>query len=114
MRNTTHNLRESAPASSVLARSQDAELVALGVGQYLPGDVRVAPLSDLDVGSAERQGALDLRSLIVGVQVEMHPVLARLDVGGLAEQHGDAALVGFLDRDLIVGVVNDLVTEHLA
>src|SRR3546814_3059875 len=88
----------------LLLGAQDAELVALRIGQHHPprtGTVLSALVVDL--GRAERQDSLDL--LVAGdgswPQVEVEPVLHRLGIGHLDEQ--DPVLtVRTLDHALLV------------
>src|SRR5262245_16006954 len=92
----------SSPNAGPLARSQHAELVAVGIGQDDPADVALA---DVDPLRPERDETFDLGLLItVGGwgEVEVPPVLAGLRRdGGTAPRHLRAALRR-LDRGLLV------------
>lgn len=71
----------SAPVSTCgrRARLQDAELVALGVGQYDPADV--GTLADVNAPRAEPDDTLNLRIAIVRIEVNMQPILQCLFFG---------------------------------
>jgi len=65
------------------SRCQDAELVALGIGEYDPG---LLALSDVPKHRALCQQAVHLRRLIVGSQVQVQTVLGGLR---LADRYED-------------------------
>jgi hypothetical protein len=55
-------------------RGQNAELVALRVGEYNP---RLLPLSDIDTRRAQAEEALDFGVLIIGSEIDVQSVLHR-------------------------------------
>ena len=55
-----------------------AELVAFRVGHHHPGLVVV--LTDLDAGSSQPFQSGNLRGLVLGSQVQMQAILARLEL----------------------------------
>jgi energy-coupling factor transporter ATP-binding protein EcfA2 len=75
-------------------RPQDAELVAVGIEQDVPGPaVFLDRLRGLP-GRAEGEDAADLRVQVTGAQVQVNAVLAALDVIGALQQDLDAEPVG--------------------
>ena len=72
----------------VEAALQQAELVALGVGEHVPA--LVAGLADVGPGGAEAEQPLELGVLVAvgGVDVDVQPELARRRVGDRTEDQG--------------------------
>ncbi len=56
-------------------RAEHAELVSFWIGE---NDPRPLTLSNVDLRSAQREQAIDLKVLVVGAEVEVEPVLDRL------------------------------------
>jgi hypothetical protein len=71
--------------------ADDAELVALGIGQHDPR--LLAGLADVDAAGAERQDALDLRVPVVGAggEIEMEAVLGGLLIGQVSPSKNEVA-----------------------
>ena len=90
--------------------TQDAELVALRVGQHDPGN---DTLTDVDASCAEVDESLDLELLIVRSKVEMKPVLGRR-LGGTDWQEDDPREVFRfrLDLELVRIIVDDGPSER--
>ena len=65
-------------AGSASPVGQNAELVALGVGQDHPG---LVALPDVGTRRPELKQALDLALLIVGPKIDVEPVLGQLGLG---------------------------------
>ncbi len=95
--------QEEGPLSSGCA--EDAELIALRVGQHDPGN---DALTDLDALCAEVDESLNLELLIVRSKVEMKPVFGRR-LGGTDWQEDDPREVFrfALDLELVRVVVDD-------
>ena len=87
-----------------LLRADDAELVALWIGENDP--CLVASLTDVDGSCAEGDEALDLRFTFAGtgvvtwVEIEMPAVLDDLVVGARHKAYADGRIVGRADDDL--------------
>src|SRR5689334_2322477 len=95
-----------------LARSEDAELVALGVGQHDPG--HVVTLAHVDVPGTHVDQPLDLGVAIVRIEVDVQPVLAELRVVDLHEHELRVGLAGRRDDNLLRVLEGDVVVEHLS
>ena len=70
-------------AGRSLFGGEDAELVALGIGQHHPG---LVALTDFDVTRPEGDDAVDLGPLVIGPEVEVDAVLDDLVVGHRDEE----------------------------
>src|SRR5262249_29471964 len=86
---------------------QEAELVALGIAQYLPA----APSVDIvGPGGAERQGLLRRGGEVATTQVEMQAVLARFRLGHWEEVERQA--FRGVQRGIALGMDRDRAAEH--
>src|SRR5258708_7195964 len=93
-----------AAGEEAVVRLNDAELVALGIGEHDMGVVGV--LTDVDVPGTDRQELAHCVLLVVdrrGGEIEMNPVLADLRVRTRLEQQAEVGRVGGheLDADSI-------------
>src|SRR5215207_430729 len=78
--------RTLAAVGTSVARGENAELVALRVGQHYPA---LLALADVDMPCAKTEDAIDLGLLVIGAEVEVDAVLDDLVVG-----HSDKQPVG--------------------
>src|SRR5690349_20570755 len=102
-----NRLRPAGPS----ARSEDAELVALRVGQHDPR--HVVALTHVDVPGSHVDQPLDLRVAVVRIEVDVQPVLAEFRVVDLHEHEHRVDLAGRRDDDLFLVLEGDVVVEHL-
>src|SRR5690606_25910931 len=91
--------------------AEDAELVALGIGEHDPR--LVAGLPDVGVPGTQRQEALDLRFLVVRAKIDVQPVLAGLLVRRDSEQQARLAVGRGTDLEFLVGLVHDHPAQRL-
>ncbi len=117
----------AATGREAVARREDAELVALRVGEHLPGDVRTV-LTHVDPTGPEGDQAVDLRLAVVADvrgEVDVETVLDLFALGHRDEHQpgrGGGPAVG-RDRilrhvpwdygDLVLVLVDDVPVEHL-
>src|SRR5581483_10426304 len=90
-----------------LARSQDAELVAVRIGE---DDPRHIALTDVDRSCTERDQSIDLGPLItvdLRCDVDVDAALRRLVRPGRSEREERPGSVGSADRDVAVLVIDD-------
>jgi hypothetical protein len=91
---------------------QDAELVALGVGQYHPG--LLTGLPNVHSAAPEPKNPLDLSFLVVWPQVDVQPILCALLVAPEAEEQPWMRVFVFGYHHFIRRFINDLVAEHVS
>jgi hypothetical protein len=73
-----------------MRRLEDAELVAIGVGEHVPGGPVFGDGAAGEHGGTERRDPADLGLQVMGSQVEVDPVLALLGVRRPLQEHLDA------------------------
>ena len=82
----------------------DAELVALGVEHGDPVAFGFVELADVGCAKGHQLGSPGVEFGRVDVHVEVHPVLGRLRLGDLQEEHSGPHTVGVDDRERPVGI----------
>ena len=106
--------RRPQPARKRVPRLDQAELVALGIGEHDMGLVR--SLADVDVPGAERDQPLDRLLLIVqgrGRQVEVEAIGACLADRRRHEQQREPGAIGRHERDVVVAFVPDVPAQRI-
>jgi HAMP domain-containing protein len=108
---TVTRQRSDKPAvgKEVVAWLDDAELIALGVGEH--DMLRVRTLTDVDVPGAESERPCHRLLLVLqrrARQIEMHLVRAGLLLLGQTKVEPEPGVIVRQERDHVVGVVGDL------
>ncbi len=94
-----------------LPSGEHAEFVALRVGEHHPA--LVVALPDVHPGRAEAQETLDFGLLIVGVEIDVQPVLDRLGLGHRDEHQSRVGVVVLGHGDLRLHLEDDVVAQNL-
>jgi hypothetical protein len=89
---------------------EDAELVALWIGQHHPRDIALA---NVNVGCAECDESLDFGVLILGAEVEMNTILDLLGVVDRLEHESRQPIGSRSNLELVRIVVDDDPSERL-
>src|SRR3954463_9176571 len=100
---------ESAVSKEVVARLDDTELVALGVGEHHMA--LLWPLTDVDVPGAQSERPRHRVLLVLegrARQIEVHPVLAGLLLPSREKSDPEAGVIARQERDAVVGLVGRL------
>src|SRR5437660_3618787 len=97
-------LRTAPIAGSARARSEDAELIALGIGQHNP---RLLALSHVRSRGPERKQPFDLNVPVLWPEVEVQPILRRLQLRNGHEEESRKTISRGSNLELVgVGVDN--------
>src|SRR5690349_4722665 len=99
------------PGRSIVCGSEDAEFVALRIGQHHPA--LVATLPDVDMPRTQRQHPVHLGLLIIRTEVEVDAVLHHLLVGHREEDPGHARTLWWVQPDVTVLVDIVRPVQHL-
>jgi hypothetical protein len=97
-------------AGSERARSEDTELIALGIGQHNP---RLLALPDVRSRGPQRKQPFDLNVSVVWPEVEVQPILHRLRVRDRDEEEPGQTISSRSDLELVWVVIDNHPAQRL-